>query len=74
MSINPFKLLRDLIPNPPLQVGTVTESYNGVCTVEMPGGVLTQARGDSTVGQRVFFRDDLIESTAPNLPIELIEV
>lgn len=71
---NPYQLLRDLLPDPPLQVGTVSAFANGVATVVTPGGGLTTARGDATVGDRVFFRNDLIEGVAPNLPIELIDV
>lgn len=74
MSTNPYKLLRDLMPDAPLQIGTITEAYGGVATIEMPGGVLVQARGVGNVGQQVFFRDQLIEGVAPALTIELIEV
>lgn len=71
---NPYKLLRDLIPQAPLQVGTVMSIANGVAVVELPGGGRASARGEAPAGARVFFRDALIESIAPNLPIELIEV
>ena len=37
-----------------------------------PGRVT--ARGEVTSGQRVFFRDDVIEGPAPNLPVEIIDV
>lgn len=71
---NPYKLLRDLIPQPPVQVGTVLSIFNGVAVIQLPGGGRASARGVATVGARVFFRDSAIESAAPNLPIELIEV
>lgn len=71
---NPYKLLRDLLPEPPLQVGTVTAIANGVATIQMPGAGTATARGDATVGQRVFFRNDVIEGIAPALPVEVIEV
>lgn len=74
MSINAYKLLRDLLPAAPLQIGTVLESYGGVATIELPGGVKIQARGVGNVGTLVFVRDDLIEGPAPNLQVELIEV
>lgn len=71
---NPFKRLMALIPDPPLQVGTVSSTDSGVATLALPGGGLTQARGAATVGSKVFFRDGLIEGPAPNLPIEVIEI
>lgn len=74
MSTNPYKLLRDLLPEAPLQVGIVLASDGGVATIELPGGNTVQARGAASVGSRVFIRDNLIEGTAPTLPIELIEI
>lgn len=71
---NPYQLLRDLLPNPPLQVGNVISVFDGIATVELPGGGRATARGDAAAGQRVFFRDGAIEGPAPDLPIELIEV
>ena len=71
---NPYKLLRDLLPNPPLQVGTVLTFADGVATVETPGGGQTTVRGEVLVGDRVFFRDAVIEGPAPNLTLEIIEV
>nr|WP_316153572.1 hypothetical protein [Cupriavidus sp. BIC8F] len=71
---NPYKILRDLMPDPPLQVGTVVSITSGVAAVQLPGGGLVQARGDTTVGTRVFVRDGLIEGTAPDLTVVLIDV
>lgn len=71
---NPYALLRDLLPEPALQVGTVLSIVNGVATIELPGGGRAQARGDAAVGLRVFLRNDLIEGLAPNLPVEVIEI
>ena len=74
MSFNPYKRLIGLLPQRPLQVGEVIAVSGGVCTIELPGGGTDKARGEATVGARVFFRDGLIEGAAPSLPIELIEV
>jgi hypothetical protein len=74
MSFNPYRKLLGLLPQRPLQVGEVIAVNSGVCTVEMPGGALDQARGEALVGDRVFFRDGLIEGPAPSLTLELIEV
>lgn len=74
MSYNPYKRLLALIPNAPLQVGDVVEFNDGVADIEVPGGGIAQARGDTTVGARVFFRDGVIEGPAPDLPVEVIEI
>lgn len=74
MSTNPFKLLRDLLPEAPLLIGTVTSVANGVATLETPGGGTDQARGEAAVNDRVFYRNGVIEGPAPVLPVELIEI
>lgn len=74
MSRNPYKLLRELLPEAPLLVGTVTVVGDGVATVTLPGGGTLQARGVAVVNQRVFVRDGLIEGDAPVLPVEVISV
>ncbi|MDW3682925.1 hypothetical protein RA280_14445 [Cupriavidus sp. CV2] len=71
---NPYKILRGLMPDPPLQVGTVISVSNGVAAVQLPGGGLVQARGNTVVGARVFVRDGVIEGTAPDLTVVLIDV
>ncbi len=72
--MNLFKQFIDLLPQRPLQVGTVTAVTNGVCTITVPGGGIDTARGSATVGQRVFFRDGAVEGAAPDLPLVQIEV
>lgn len=71
---NLYQQFRALLPEPPLQAGTVIEVGVGVVTVQLPGGGLIKARGSAAVGQTVFMRDGLVESVAPNLPIVLIEL
>lgn len=71
---NPYKLLRDLLPQPPLQVGTVTAFADGGATLQLPGGGIAKARGNAAVNDHVFFRNEVIEGPAPNLPVEVIEV
>lgn len=65
--MNLFKQFLDLLPPRPLEVGTVASIADGVAVIELPGGATLQARGDATVGQRVFVRDGLIEGSAPEL-------
>lgn len=71
---NLFTEFKKLLPNAPLQVGTVVSSSNGVHDVEMPGGGLLKARGSAIAGQRVFVRDGVVQGAAPDLTIEVIEV
>lgn len=71
---NLYEQFRELIPQPPLQAGTVIEVRSGVLTVALPGGGLIRARGDAAIGQKVFVRDDVVEGIAPSLALEIIEI
>jgi hypothetical protein len=73
---NPYGQLRELLPQPPLQAGTVLDRDAGMATVELPGGGRIQARNPQglAVGQRVFVRDGLIEGAAPNLTLQIIDI
>ena len=71
---NLYQQFRSLLPDPPLQVGTVIATNGGVAAVQMPGGGLLKARGTALVGQKVFVRDGVIEAIAPNLTLEIIEI
>lgn len=72
--MNLYKAFKDLLPNPPLQIGTVSSVSDGTATITLPDGGVTQARGSAAPGQRVFFRDNVIEGTAPLLTVEVIDV
>lgn len=69
---NALRELRSLLPAPPLLVGTVSGTSGAVHTVTLPDGSFTTARGDATIGDRVFVRGGTIEGPAPNLPLEQI--
>lgn len=71
---NLYEQFRQLIPEPPLQAGTVIDSGSGMVTVALPGGGLIKARGNAAVGQKVFVRDDVMEGIAPSLMLEIIEI
>lgn len=71
---NLYQQFRALLPDPPLQVGTVIAVSGGTVTVQMPGCGLLKARGDAFVGQKVFVRDALVEAIAPNLTLEIIDI
>ncbi len=71
---NLYEQFRQLIPEPPLQAGTVIDVGSGVVAVALPGGGLIRARGNAAVGQKVFVRDDVVEGIAPSLTLEIIEI
>ncbi|MDD5330217.1 MAG: hypothetical protein PHX38_09445 [Sulfuricella sp.] len=71
---NIYEQFRRLIPDPPLQAGTVVGIGSGVVTVQLPGGGLIQARGNASINQMVFVRDDVIEGIAHSLTLEIIEI
>ena len=71
---NLHQQFRALLPDPPLQVGTVIKVTGEVVTVQLPGGGLLKARGNAQVGQKVFVRDSVVEAIAPNLTLELIDI
>jgi hypothetical protein len=71
---NVYWQFRQLIPEPPLQAGTVVGVGAGRVTVALPGGGLIRARGSAAIGQKVFVRDDVIEGGAPSLTLEIIEI
>ncbi len=71
---NVFEKFRELLPDSPLQVGTVTDVGGGVVTVQLPGGGLVKARGSPALGQKVFVRDGVVEAVAPDLTLEVIEI
>jgi len=71
---NVYEQFKQLLINPPLQVGTVSEIGTGVVTVQLPGGGTVRARGSVNFGARVFVRDGVLEAIAPNLSLEIIEI
>lgn len=71
---NLFAQFKALIPQSPLLVGEVVATGTNTVTIELPGGDLINARGQGTVGAKVFVRDGVVESQAPSLPVELIDV
>jgi len=71
---NVYEQFRQLLPDAPLQVGTVTEIGTGVITVQLPGGGVVRARGSAALGQKAFVRDGVLEAIAPYLTLEIIEI
>ena len=71
---NVYEQFKQLLSDPPLQVGTASEIGTGVVTVQLPGGGTVRARGSANMGARVFVRDGVLEAVAPNLSLEIIEI
>ena len=71
---NVYEQFKQLLFDPPLQVGTVSELGTGVVTVQLPGGGTVRARGSANLGARVYVRDGVLETVAPNLSLEIIEI
>lgn len=74
---NLYRALRELIPDAPLQVATVSSvnTSAGTSTITWPGGTQQTVRGTSVgAGNRAFVRSGVIEGPAPALSLETIEV
>lgn len=69
-----YRIFKELLPEAPLLVGVVSVVADGGCVVTLVDGGEVFARGEATVGQKVFVRDGVIEGPAPDMTIELIEV
>ena len=74
MTTNLWKAFSDLVARPPLQVATVLSVSGGIARVQFPGGGELLARGEAQEEKKVFVRDGVIETQAPNLPLFQIEI
>ena len=77
MTTNLYRALRELLPEAPLQVATVTAVHvtEGASTVTWPGGSAQRVRGASVpMGNLAFVRNGVIEGAAPELDFVEIEV
>jgi len=70
---NVYKRFLGLIPKDAVQVGEVVSHDGAIATVQLPGGGVELARGEATVGQRVFIRAGAIDGQAPALPYFEVE-
>lgn len=66
---NLFLELQELLKPGRTQIGTVVAYVNGVATVEFPGAGQARAKGQATVGGKVFVLDGVIQGPAPDLPL-----
>jgi hypothetical protein len=70
MNTNLYRALRELLPESPLQVATVTavNTLEGTSTITWPGGTEQRVRGTSVPALSLaFVRDGVIEGAAPEL-------
>jgi hypothetical protein len=75
ITTNVFRALRDLLPEPALQVATVSAvNVDGTLTVDFPGGGSQRVRGDASVSDQVFIRNGVVETLAPALTALTIDV
>lgn len=66
---NLYQELQDLIKPGRPQIGTVVAYADGLATVEFPGAGQVRAKGQATVGGKVFVVDGVIQGPAPDLPL-----
>lgn len=71
---NLYRLFRNLLPPPPLLIGTVQSAAGGEAVVQLPDGATIKARGAAGVGETVFVRDGAIEGSATALTPIVIDV
>lgn len=73
---NLFVQFLDLIPKTPRQVATIVSGADGFYTAQLLTGQLIQVKSQSTfaLNAKVFVKDGIIETTAPDLPFIEIEV
>lgn len=71
---NIFRQFLALLPKESLEVGTVIATTATGATVQLMGGGIVQARGEATLGQRVFVRAGVIEGPAPTLTYVTAEI
>ncbi len=66
---NLYIQLKELLAPGRVQVGEVTAYADGMATVDLPGGGQLRARGQASVGTKVFVQDGVIQGPAPDLAI-----
>jgi len=66
---NVFNELKALLAPGRVQVGTVTAIAGNVATVTLPGGGKLRAKGQASVGAKVFVQEGVIQGPAPDLAV-----
>lgn len=71
---NLYRQFAKLFAADPLLVGAVLATDTIGCTIELPDGSLVKARGEATVGAKVFIRAGVVEGPAPDVAVVEIEI
>lgn len=66
---NLYSQLKALLDPSPMQIGQVSAYSEGVATVDLHGGGQLRAKGQATLGGKVFVQDGVILGPAPDLPV-----
>lgn len=66
---NLYLQLKEILAPGRVQIGKVVAVADGAVTVELPGAGQMRAKGQATVGEKVFVQQGLIQGPAPDLPI-----
>lgn len=74
--MNQWQIFQSLIPRYPRRVGTVGAVSGNQYTLTLPSGgtIVVMSEATYTVGTKVFFRNGVIEGTAPDLPGSVLTV
>jgi len=74
--MNPYQKFLSLLVKDPLLVGTiVSHNADGSSSVQLPGGPVILARGQTVaVNSKAFVRSGWVEGAAPDLPYSEIQV
>lgn len=74
---NFWQQFKDLLPQEPKLVGTITANYgNSMYGVSLVGGGSVQAMSntDRSIGDKVYIKGKVIDGKAPDLPDVIIEI
>lgn len=71
---NPLSQLRQILGEPQLLVGTIMAASTGNVTVLLLGGGTVTAKGEASVGSKVYLRNGSILGPAPDLPTFAIDI
>jgi hypothetical protein len=74
MATNLYKQFKDIFPDAPLLIGTVTLIDGKHRIVTLPDGNTVRAIGEFDLNKSVFVKESIIQGEAPVLPVYTINV
>ncbi|KEH10327.1 hypothetical protein N5K37_24400 [Delftia tsuruhatensis] len=66
---NLYLQLKEILAPGRVQIGEVVAYAEGIATVHLPGAGQIRAKGQATVGGKVFVQEGVIQGPAPDLPV-----